>query len=321
MLRCRGENPIKNSSLGVKIGDVNADLFKKQYICTMDLDMQTPKYLLRKENITKLILLTAAFALVFINVFQPFNSRSWLTEMSDVKYFLLSSMLVIIGMAVVAISRVIMYKRYGKTKKHLTMINYLIWVTIEVFAMAFTFTGIEILFFSDARDIFELLKISLKNTSWVLLLPYAILWLYFSWDDKNERLKKVYEAGRSLINHEVYLPSMVNFYDKNGEVKFSVKAQDLVYVRGADNYFSVNYLDGKRLSQCMIRGSLSSLTNDLKEYGIIRCHRSYLINAQRIKLLEKKSDGFQVRLDTPQEVYIPISKTYVDDVTSYFTNK
>lgn len=283
--------------------------------------MQTPKYLLRKENITKLILLTAAFALVFINVFQPFNSRSWIREMSDVKYFLLSSMLVIIGMAVVAISRVIMYKSYGKKKKPLSMVVYVMWTILEVFAMAFTFTGIEILFFADSRDIFELLKISLKNTSWVLLLPYAILWLYFSWDDKNERLKKVYEAGRSLINHDSYLPSMVNFYDKNGDVKFSVKAQDLVYVRGADNYFSVNYLDGKRLSQCMIRGSLSSVTNSLKSYGIIRCHRSYLVNAQRIKLLEKKSDGFQVRLDTPQEVYIPISKTYVEEVTSYFTNK
>ncbi|MCQ2214483.1 MAG: DNA-binding protein [Bacteroidales bacterium] len=295
----------------------------------MEFDVQTPKYLLRKENIVRMILFTAVFALIFINTYQPFNSRQWLgegKEMSDTKYFLLSSMLVIIGMAVVAISRVIMYKNYGKKKpgkaqRQLSIVMYVLWVALEVVAMSFTFVGIEKLFFADTRDIFELLKISLKNTAWVLLLPYAILWLYFSWDDKNERLKKVYEAGRTLINRGNLLPSMINFRDKNGEVKFSVKAQDLVYLQGADNYFRVNYLDGHKLAQATIRGSLSSVQEELKSYSIIRCHRSYLVSAQRIKLVEKKAEAFQIRLDIPQEVYLPVSKTYVDDVWQLFSNK
>lgn len=287
----------------------------------MDIDLQTPKYLLKKENITKLILLTAAFALVFINVFQPFNSRQWLQEMSDVKYLLLSSMLVIIGMAVVAISRVIMYKTYGKPKKPLSIIAYTCWVAAEIVALSMTFTGIEILFFADTRDLLELLKISLKNTTWILLLPYAMLWLYFSWDDKNERLKKVYKAGRTPIIQTPYIPSMVKFTDINGEVKFSVKASDLVYVRGADNYTCVYYMDGQKMSQNTIRVSLTKLTEDLKEYGIIRCHRSYLVNYMRIKLVEKKNEGFQMRLDLPMEVYLPVSKTYIDTVWEAFSNK
>lgn len=305
----------------MKFGDILSLVFKKMYICDMDFDSQTPKYLTRKENIIKLILFTAAFALVFINVFQPFNSRDWLTEMSSLKYFLLSSMLVIVGMAVVAISRVIMYKNYGKTKMGLPIISYLLWVLVEWTSMAVTYAFIEKLLFADQRDFFELMKVSLSNTACVLLLPYAILWLYFSWDDKNERLKKIHEAGRNLINHENYLPSMVNFYDKNGDARFSVKAKDLVYVQGADNYINVKYMDGQRLSTCSIRGSLMRTANDLRPYGVVRCHRSYLVNIQHIKFLEKKSDAFQVRLDLAQEIYIPISKTYVDDVFQLFSGK
>lgn len=305
----------------MKIEDLLLREYKKMYICDMEFDSQTPKYLTRKENIIKLILFTAAFALIFINVFQPFNSRQWLTEMSDVKYFLLSSMLVIIGMAVVAISRVIMYKNYGKTKRGLPLLSYLLWVLVEWTSMAVTFAFIEKLAFADKRDFFELMKVSLGNTACVLLLPYAILWLYFSWDDKNERLKKIHEAGRSLINLESYLPSMVNFYDKNGDVRFSVKAKDLVYVQGADNYINVKYMDGQRLSTCSIRGSLMRTAADLRPYNIVRCHRSYLVNTQHIKLLEKKTDGFHARLDLAQEVYIPISKTYVDDVFQLFSGK
>ncbi|MCF0191737.1 MAG: LytTR family transcriptional regulator DNA-binding domain-containing protein [Marinilabiliaceae bacterium] len=287
----------------------------------MDFDANTPRYLLKKENIIKLILLTAVFALLFINVFQPFNSRSWLPEMSEFKYFLLSSLLVFVGMAVVAVSRIILYRVYGKPRKPLLLLAYVMWVACEVLAMAITFAVIEKLCFADQRDFFNLLKISLGNTACVLLLPYSILWLYFSWDDKNERLKRIQEAGHGLFGGQDFMPSMVKFCDNHGEVRFSVKVTDLIYIKGADNYIIINYIDGQRLLTKTVRGSIKGAVDELKRYGIVRCHRSYMINTHRIKLLEKKSDGFHVTLDTFQPVSIPISRTYLQDVFDLFSNK
>ncbi len=41
------------------------------------LSNKIPKYVYEKSNIIRLILLTALFALVFINIYKPFNSPNW----------------------------------------------------------------------------------------------------------------------------------------------------------------------------------------------------------------------------------------------------
>jgi len=46
-----------------------------------------PAYLYERGNITKLILFTAIFALLFINIFQPFNSRGWYPNISESNIF------------------------------------------------------------------------------------------------------------------------------------------------------------------------------------------------------------------------------------------
>ena len=41
------------------------------------LSNKIPKYVYEKPNIVQLILLTALFALVFINIYKPFSSSNW----------------------------------------------------------------------------------------------------------------------------------------------------------------------------------------------------------------------------------------------------
>ena len=72
------------------------------------MDGKIPKYLYEKRNSVKTILFTALFALLFINLFQPFGSRDWYPDVSDIKYFAFSSLIILTGMLVVVISRVIL---------------------------------------------------------------------------------------------------------------------------------------------------------------------------------------------------------------------
>lgn len=287
----------------------------------MDLGKKIPDYLLEKGNITKLILLTALFALIFINVYEPFGSRTWLPDMSNIKYFLLSSALVLIGMAVVAISRIIAYYRYGKKHGHhtLTLGYYLLWIACEIICMSFVFCLFEMICFSDERDIMTLMNIALRNTSFVLLIPYSVLWLYFSWVDKNNKLKAALAGGSPAGEAEPDIrQQMTNFYDSKGEVKFSVKINDLIYIKGADNYITIFYSDNAKLSSIMIRNSMKQVEEDLKQKGIVRCHRSYMVNTKHIKVFERQRDGFVVKLDTETPLLIPVSKSYVNDVFELF---
>lgn len=284
----------------------------------MDLSARLPNYLFTKTNTIKLIVFTALFSLTFINIYQPYNSTGWIKNMTDIKYFLLSSILVILGMGVVAISRIILYQYYGAKRRRLKLWQYLLWIAIEIVAMALVFTLFETFIMDDDRDFLPMARISLWNTSLVLLLPYSVLWLYFSWDDKNKRLLKmssgyVYNNNSDEQNSPEKL-IMTNFFDNKGEIKFSIKLSDLMYIKGADNYIIVYYRDGEKLSSVMLRNTMKQTETDLRPQGIIRCHKSYMVNTRHIKMLEKKGDGMIVKLDAPQPINLPITRNYVKDV-------
>ena len=76
------------------------------------LSNKIPKYVYEKSNIIRLILLTALFALVFINIYKPFNSPNWY-NVSELKFFIFSSLIILTGVLVVVLSRICMYY-YGR---------------------------------------------------------------------------------------------------------------------------------------------------------------------------------------------------------------
>ena len=97
------------------------------------LNNPLPKYLTDKKNIVRLILLTALFAVVFINIYAPFGLDS-IYELSELEFLGISSLIILTGVLVVVISRIIMYK--VSKRKELLVWQYIIWVFAEVLAMA-----------------------------------------------------------------------------------------------------------------------------------------------------------------------------------------
>lgn len=283
----------------------------------MDYSKNIPEYLVDKRNTTKLILFTAAFALIFINTYKPFNSVEWVPNLSEYEYLGLSTVLILFGLLVVTISRIILYKYCKRTGHTIKLSTYLWWIAAELFSMSAAFVLFEKLAFNDGRNVVELFKISTINTALVLLLPYSVLWLYFSWSDKNQKLKTINTQQASDASSTVK-QSMINFYDAKGDVKFSVKSPDLIYIKGADNYITIYYRDGSKLSSIMIRYSMKQVEDELKPRGIVRCHRSYIVNTMHVKMFERTREGIVIKLEAPIEVAVPVSKSYVKEVFELF---
>ncbi len=280
----------------------------------MDLGQKIPDYHVEKGNIIRLILLTAGFALLFINLYTPFGSKTWIPDVSDLKFFFYSNLIILTGVLVVVISRIIMYQ-VAKRGRKITLGNYFIWVAIEIVSMSLFYTIYEqMIIIKDSRTFIEVFKASLSNTSLVILLPYSTLWLYFSWRDKNKKLKELTEEEVRPTDSK----GMIHFKDDRGNLRFSIKQQDILYLKGADNYVTIYYNDHQKLDHLMIRTTLKQLEEELKEFNIIRCHRSYMANMDHIKLIEKDKDGLIIRLDHPQPTEVPVSKTYIQEVFKLF---
>jgi len=255
--------------------------------------------------------------LLFINIFQPFGSREWYPYISDFKYFFFSSLIILIGMLVVVISRLIMLLY---VRKHApTYWQYSIWIVSEILSMSLFYSLFTKFIPKEGahRDFGEIFHKSTVNTSMILLLPYAILWLYFSWRDKNNLLEKM--ALEEPVA-EAPKKSLIAFPDEKGELRISIMLENLLYVDSADNYATIHYLNKSKLSHFLIRNSLKWMEENLTtDSPLVRCHRSYIVNLDKVKVLRKTKDGIYLELDAMNTPDIPVSKTYYERVMNKFS--
>ena len=278
----------------------------------IDFQKPIPPYLNEKQNIIRLILFTSLFALVFINAYSPFGADRWY-NLTRFEFFTYSSLTILLGVLVVVISRILMYH---VCKRHTINIwQYLLWIFAEIFSMALAYGLFEKLFLKDARMFTELVKNSSRNTALVLLLPYSVLWLYFSWRDKKEQIERLADYPSSLENSR----DMIPFYDDKGILRFSIKKENLLYLESAENYVNICYLNKGKVSKYLLRDTLKKIEENFSGTEIVRCHRSYMVNFDKVKIIRKDKDGLTLELDIPSGMDIPVSKTYVDSVMKTFS--
>lgn len=278
----------------------------------IDFQKPIPPYLNEKQNIIRLVLFTSLFALIFINAYSPFGANMWY-NLTRLEFFTYSSLTILLGVLVVVISRILMYHM---CKKHTINIwQYLLWIGAEIFSMAVAYALFEKLFLKDIRLFTDLVKNSSRNTALVLLLPYSILWLYFSWRDKKEQIERLADfPSSSDITRD-----MIPFYDDKGILKFSIKKENLLYLESDENYVNICYLNKGKVSKYLLRDTLKKMEEIFSGTEIIRCHRSYIVNFEKVKVIRKDKDGLKLEFDNPSVTDIPVSKTYVNGVMQTFS--
>ncbi len=274
-----------------------------------------PSYFYSKVNSRWLIVGTAIFTELFIIVFEPFRSRILVDN--DWEYLLWTTVTVAIGMLVIGISRLVM-SVYGK-KRSISVTAYALWLFIEVCVITLIFSLMLLLVFSYVAEEFEwtffvLFKDILLGTAFTLLMPYTILHLTFAYlNAKNEI------ALLSDKKEEQPQPDMYHFYDERGELKLSVRPDMVYYLESADNYVMIHYINGSKLEKLMLRNTLKNIEWRFLDKGLVRCHRSYIINIQKVSVIRKHDYDVVVDFADERLPQIPISKGYSDVVMRYFS--
>jgi len=278
----------------------------------VDFQKPVPPYLNEKRNLVRLILFTSLFALVFINLYSPFGAEKWF-KLTRFEFFSYSSLIILTGVLVVVISRIIMYKVCKRNT--INIWQYLLWIFAEILLMALFYALFEKFYLKDQRLFAEIVKVSSRNTALVLLLPYSVLWLYFSWIDKKEQIDRLADVQIFSSN----IREMIPFYDDKGILKFSINKENLLYLESAENYVSICYLNKGKVSKYLLRDTLKKVEESFSGTEIIRCHRSYMVNFDKVKVIKKDKYGLTLELDNPSVTDIPVSKTYVNTVMQTFS--
>ncbi|MBR4969569.1 MAG: LytTR family transcriptional regulator [Alistipes sp.] len=282
-----------------------------------------PSFIYSKANQIFMILFVPFFALIFINIYRPFD----FDKVGDIIHLpvdishetmvlLIALIMVLSGMAIGAISRVIM-STYTKRHK-LTYLGYIVWILGEIGVMATLFTLFS--FFTDLENpLPELFRNTFVKTTLIIFIPYTLSYLYFIFQDKMRELKTLRQQIEK--DETVLQRAYIQILDEKGEMRLSIRRDNLVLIESADNYVCVYYINGEKAKKTMVRNTLSRVAEHLNGTRIVRCHRSYMINLDHAKVLHRDKEGVFIELGIEGMPDVPISRTYADNVREWLTDR
>ena len=133
--------------------------------------------------------------------------------------------------------------------------------------------------------------------------------MYLSYQDKNAKLRTIMEEN--IGNKATYF---ISFHDDRGILQLTVAKENLLYIESADNYISIWYLKNEQLKKQLVRTTLKETSNQLADTSVVRTHRSFMINIDKIKVLRREKENLFIELDYPGLKDIPVSKTYGEEL-------
>ena len=287
-----------------------------------------PEYFLKKYQLIGTVTFTAFFSIVFLLVSFPFSNNVWFTlQISDAFAFTVA--FYAISLLIVIFSKVLLYRlRLGGK---MTYFQYVLWCLTEVTAISllyafFTVQGSRQGFFPNATGEISFGKIffsAMVYSTISVVIPYIIAGMYFTIIEKNATIRLLNYS--TAVSDEVIAPrdeQKITLFDNSGVMRLSVRPDNLYYIESDDNYIKVWYTDsGDKLTTYMLRCRLRTVEESFAGSSLVRCHRKYVVNLNRVRVLRKEKDGYELELDNNAIPPIPITKTYSANVLARFRAK
>lgn len=203
-------------------------------------------------------------------------------------------------------------------KERLSVVEYMVWQVAELVVLAM-FVDLFISLFFHIKYLPSLTRITAIVFA-VAFFPCAFYWLVVN---HKEQRYAIEEAQKTIEHLRQGLDSMavqtLNFSDKNGNVKLAVNIADVISVEAADNYVTILYQADGQLARFALRNTLKGIEPLCADTPLVRCHRSWYVNINKVKLLRKTPLGMYAQLSTPGIDDIPVSKSYAKNVTTLFS--
>lgn len=248
------------------------------------------------------------FSILFLYLFIPFNITEWIVYTSPFKNLQLPGLGLIVGI-VIFISHFLqffLFKKYAQKVYHL-LLGFLMDVILVSLPLS--------LLYSVPANSFW---IELKETL-AIVLPVAVLWyilglsLMALWENK---ISKSQEASDRASDERSVAPERINIKDSAGQLRLSLKPEDLLYFESSDNYVTVHFRKNQRISREMIRNSMKNIETDFEAFNCIRCHRSFIVNLHNVSSIKKDGRAYTVNIEGVA-FQIPISRGYVKSVQDH----
>lgn len=304
-------------------------------------EKEIPKFLISTRYISVVIAFIVLFSGLFLFIYQPFSLAVWFST-ADSLSFSLSLLFYILSIIILVVSRMTMYSLQDRVD--LTTMTYIWWIMFENIAISLLYTLITIKFFPvEGISTPTIATRALMCVTLILAIPNALVLFYAAYKAKCEelqatqyrlqRLSEEYRLLESNTQHELRAaamvqskrqpqqsqdatPRMINLYDNNGTLRLTLNIDSLYYLESEDNYIKVYYKHNDKIVSYMLRCRTRSVEESLAGTCMVRCHRSFIVNINKISVMEDDRRMHYLSLDDDSIRRIPVSKSYYESLVA-----
>ena len=293
----------------------------------ISLKERIPGYLLGRYQLVATVTFTAFFSLLFLIFSIPFSHNAWF-ELRATDAFGFTVLFYLLSLALVIVSKRVMYVTYRKRVQRPTFLGYILWNIVEIVAIcalytAFTLKGESMGIIDNGDAPWHIVFMnSIIYGFMTLAVPYVICGMYFAIIDKDNTIR-VMNYGNAVTD-EVLPPreeTKITLFDSGGALRFSVTSSNLYYIESDDNYVKVWYTDSHgEMKQYMLRCRLKTIEESFADSDLLRCNRKYVVNMEHVRVLRKLRDNYVLELDNDSIPPLPVTKTYEENVLARFNS-
>ena len=292
-----------------------------------------PHYLIEKNNMIVQVTISVLFAIAFLAVYVPISdtTTAWFS-LEDQDSFIYTAFFIIFSTIFLIFSRIMMFYM-SKRLIRFTLPKFIFWTLGEIILIGLFHAYISLRIMHVAGHPSEIIiGKSILITFIALGFPFIVTDLSFALIDA----QRVLRIAKSVIqsnevkaqntpkvqpndNQVTDTPDIINFNDYTGALKFTVKLENIYYIKAEGNYVNVFYNNKGGISSFVLRNKIQTIEDSLAGTPLMRCHRTYIVNTNNIKLIRTEDEGYYIDFNQTGLESVPVSKTYSEKIVKRFT--
>ena len=293
-----------------------------------------PHYLIEKNNLIVQVTISVLFAIAFLAVYVPLSdtTTAWFS-LEEQDKFIYTAFFIIFSTIFLIFSRVMMFYM-SKRLIRFTLPKFIFWTLGEIVLIGLfhAYISLRIMNIQEYTKTLIIGK-SILITFIALGFPFIVTDLSFALLDAQRVLKIARRVIQSNDNATTQIaqkttaaeptvtenPDIINLNDYTGALKFTVKLENIYYIKAEGNYVNVFYNNKGGISSFVLRNKIQAIEDSLAGTPLMRCHRTYIVNSNNIKLLRNEADGYYIDFNQSGLESVPVSNTYKEKIVKRFT--
>jgi hypothetical protein len=248
-----------------------------------------------------LVVFSGIFSTFFILIYNPFNLDQIRYD-SALGHYLPIWSAGIFGAIILSITQFLLRPRFNLSRFNLR--QFTLWSIFEFMCLCISFY----LLFGESKEPFitEVLLI-IKYTISLAIIPYLLAYLLIAVFKLKTQVEQKVNSPKPSSNQQI-------FTHENGTILFGIKAKQILYLKSENNYTSIYYDQDGKVEKKLIRTNLKSISKTIVDnLDLMRIHRSFMVNLQKVEIIHREKGGFQLQLEHLPNSLFKVSETYKDE--------